>query len=93
MRLKMEKIDELTEKIFQVIQADSECQFVRDEQMIKDSIRDLIIGDLKREDDVEQEIWDKLEAHNDQIQNRSVSRNDLYVQAKRMIARERDLIF
>ncbi|MBN1515059.1 DUF507 family protein [Candidatus Sumerlaeota bacterium] len=93
MRLKPEKVGQLSHKIFDVIKKDPECQFVRDEQMVLDTIRHTFLNDLKREDEVDKEIWAKLDAHAEQISNRNVSRGDLFNSAKRMIAKERGLVF
>ena len=93
MRLKPEKVAYLCQKIFDVLKADADCQFIRDDQMVQDEIRANFLHDLQREDKIDEEIRDKLDAHMDQIANRSVSRTELAQRAKKMLARERDLIF
>ena len=93
MRLRPEKIDALCEQIYEVIKADEDCQFIRDEQMIRDDIRDIFFGDLRREDEIEEEIREKLEQHRDKISRGDFSFQDLFRKAKKTIGRERNLVF
>jgi hypothetical protein len=93
MRLRPEKLDLLCERIFAVIEADKDCQFIRDEQMIRDEIREIFYHDLRREDDIEEEIREKLEEHRDQLSRGDVSFMDLCKRAKKQIARQRGLKF
>ena len=93
MRIRIEKVKELSKQIFDVIKEDEDCQFVRDEDMVMETIRETFIEDLKREDRIEAEIWQKLDANKDQIMNRQVDRQELYRKAKQTIAKSRGLVF
>ena len=93
MRLRPEKVHQLADKILETIANDKDCQFVRDEAMIRETIREIFIEDLRREDRIEAEIWQKLDDNRDQIQNRQVDRQELFRRAKQTLGRARGLVF
>ena len=93
MRLKPDKVQSFSESILQVLKVDPDCQFIRDEQMIHDDIRRIFMEDLRREDAIEEEIRDKLDAHRDKIGSGTFSYMDLFRKAKKQIARDRKLVF
>ena len=93
MRLKSEKLEQLCERIFAVLKADADCQFIRDEQLIREQIHQIFFGDLKREDEIEEDIRQKLEEHREQISRGQFSFQDLFQKAKKQTAREKHLTF
>lgn len=93
MRLKPSKVSQLSEGILKALHEDENCQFIRDDEQALETIRETFLEDLRREDRIDEEIWEKLDANADKISNRQMNRGDMFQQAKRMIAKQRRLVF
>jgi len=89
----LEEAEELCDRIFETLQKDEDCQFIRDEQMVKDTIREIFFNDLRREDQIEREIREKLDENRDIIGRSDVSYMDLFRSAKQKTAKDKRLVF
>jgi len=92
MRLKPEKIEDLARKILQAMKENPEIAFRSDDDTIIHEIRETILLDLKREDELEDEVRDILQQHMKRIYRDDINYADLVRKAKRQLARERGLI-
>ncbi len=92
MRLKPEKIDNLAGKILQELKERPEVAFRADEEEILHEIKNVITTDLKREDELEDEVREILSKHMERIYRDDISFIELVRKAKRQIARQRGIV-
>ena len=92
MRLKPEKIDDLSRKILEEFKNHEEIAFRMDEEEVLHEIKNVITVDLQREDDLEDEVREILQKHMNRIYRDDISYTDLVRKAKRQLAKERGLV-
>ena len=93
MRLKPEKIDDLANKILQGMKADADVLIRGDESAILHEIKNAILLDLQREDEIEEEERKILQQHLKRIYRDDIDFAELLRKAKKQIAKERGLVF
>jgi hypothetical protein len=93
MRLKPEKIDDLAAKILQGLKENSDVLIRGKEADIQREIKSVIIMDLKREDEIEEEARKILQQYMKRIYRDDISFTELLRKAKKQIGRERGLVF
>jgi len=92
MRLKPEKIDDLAHKIIAEFKQQPEVLLRVDENEVLHEIKSIITMDLKREDDLEEEVREILQKHMKRVYRDDISYVELVRKAKKQLARERGLI-
>jgi hypothetical protein len=92
MRLKTEKIDQISQLIFESLSANDRVKINEDSGVIINLVRQVITADLKAEDDIEEEARSLLEGHMDTIRAKSVSFDSLLRKTKQKIANERKMV-
>jgi hypothetical protein len=93
MRLKPEKIEDLAAKILQGLKENSDVLLRGKEADIQREVKSVIIMDLKREDEIEEEARKILQQYMKRIYRDDISFTELLRKAKKQIGRERGLIF
>jgi len=92
LRLKEEKIDSLAEKVIEMFKKDEKTIFLKDEEKVRHAIKEVIREDLKREDDLDEEIRSLLEKHRDKIAWSNLDYQTLFQKTKKMLIRERKIV-
>ena len=93
MRLKPEKIEDLAAKVLQGLKENSDVLLRGKEADIQHEVKSVIIMDLKREDEIEEETRKILQQYMKRIYRDDISFTELLRKAKKQIGRERGLIF
>ena len=92
MRLKEEKIRNIVEQIIDMLEKDDRAVFLKDTQEVLHAIKGVITDDLKREDELDEEVRSLLEAHRDKIAWGDVDYHALFQKTKKMLIRERKMV-
>jgi len=92
MRLKEEKVDSLAKKILNELKSNPKVFFKSPEDKIVHTIKSIFINDLKREDELEEEIHKKLKENINKINRENLNYNDLFRKAKIKLAKEKKII-
>jgi len=93
MRLKPEKIEDLAAKVLQGLKENPDVLLRGKEADIQREVKSVIIMDLKREDEIEEETRKILQQYMKRIYRDDISFTELLRKAKKQIGRERGLIF
>lgn len=93
MRLKPEKIEDLVAKVLQGLKENPDVLLRGKEADIQREVKSVIIMDLKREDEIEEEARKILQQYMKRIYRDDISFTELLRKAKKQIGRERGLIF
>jgi hypothetical protein len=93
MRLKPEKIEDLVTKILQGLKENPDVLLRGKEADIQHEVKSVIIMDLKREDEIEEDTRKILQQYMKRIYRDDISFTELLRKAKKQIGRERGLIF
>ena len=93
MRLKPEKIEDLAAKVLQGLKENSDVLLRGKEADIQREVKSVIIMDLKREEEREEEARKILQQYMKRIYRDDISFPELLRKAKKQIGRERGLIF
>ena len=91
MRLTPAKIEDLTRQLVAALRSMTEVNLV-DEKRAAAIFRDTLLSDLKREDQLEEEVRALLRKHASQIHGDNLNYDLLYQRAKRQLAREKGII-
>lgn len=92
MRLRREKIDDLSFKILSELKKNPDVVIRGKEENVLHEIKNIITMDLEREDKLEDEVRDLLQKHMKQIYRDDISYIELVRKAKKQLARERGLV-
>ena len=92
MRLKAEKIDQISHLIYESLSTNEGASVNEDSSTIINLVRQVITDDLEAEDEIEEEARRLLEDHMDTIRAKSVSFDNLLRKTKRKIANERKMV-
>jgi len=91
MRLKPEKIEDLARKVLEELKNNPEVAIRGSEDAVFHEIKAVIEMDLKREDDMEEEVRNLLKAHMTRINKEDVNFTNLVRKAKQQMAKERGI--
>jgi hypothetical protein len=92
MRLRIEKIDYLANKITEELKKLKSVTFKAPDVQIAGTIRRVILNDLQREDEIEREAEELLRQHRQKIEFNNLSYSTLLHKAKQEIARRRKIV-
>lgn len=92
MRLREEKIDSLSRQILQRLRSLKEVKFKEKDIRIFLEIKRVVTLDLKREDEIEEEVRELLEKHRDKISTRDLDYQYLFRRAKAQLMKDRGLV-
>ena len=92
MRLKPEKIEQLTELIYDHLATIDEVALHGERSEIVFLIRNVITEDLQAEDDIEAEARRLLEEHEDDLRRVGASWDQMLRKTKQKIARDRGVV-
>jgi hypothetical protein len=92
MRLKEEKIDNIAKKIVNDFKSNPHLRFLSTEDNIHAEIKHIFIKDLKREDDLDEEIHKKLKENLGKIQKENMNYTELFKKAKNKLAKDKRII-
>ena len=92
MRLKAEKIEYLSKKIYGNLKQLKQMQPVGTPDQIEGTIRRVFTEDLRREDDLEREAEAILKQHQQKISLQNMSYNTLLSRTKQELARKKKII-
>jgi hypothetical protein len=92
MRLRPDKIDLLTELVYQALEANEEIHLTEPRERVIVLIRQIIMADLQAEDDIEAEARERLDEYRTKIEFSSMSYDSLLQKAMATIAKERKMV-
>ena len=92
MRLKPEKIENLSKKIFAGVKGLNKMEVAATAETVEGTIRRVILADLRREDDLEKEAEEILKRHRVAIDRQNMSYNTLVNRTKQELARKKKII-
>jgi hypothetical protein len=90
-RLTPAKIDDIVRQLLQALKESGNVS-VADEKKAAAFARDTLLEDLKREDELEDEVRALLRRHANQIHGQDLDYNLLFQRAKRQLAREKGIV-
>lgn len=91
MRLTPAKVEDLVRQIVEWLKASPDITLV-DEKRAAAVLREILLTDLKREDDLEDEVRALLKRHANEIHGDNLDYNLLFQRAKKQLAREKGII-
>ncbi len=92
MRMREEKIDYLSRRILQVLRDNSNVSFEKKDIRIFLEIKRVITQDLKREEEIDEEVRELLEKYRERISNKDMDYQFLFRRAKSQLMKERGLV-
>jgi hypothetical protein len=92
MRLKPEKVENLSRKIFAGIKGLNRMQIVAAPEQVEGAIRRIFLQDLRREDDLEKEAEEILKRHRVAIDRQNMSYNTLVNRTKQELAKQKKIV-
>jgi hypothetical protein len=92
MRLKPERIETLSNLIYEALAANAEITVNEGREKIVGLVRRIITEDLTAEDEIEEEARRLLEQHKTEIQRKGASYEKLFHKAKQKLALERKMV-
>ena len=92
MRLKPEKIAQLAELIYDTLAKNEGLKLEGKREDVTYVIRDVIITDLKTEDEIEAEAKAILEKHENEIRRGNVNYEQIFRKTKDKLARDRGMV-
>jgi hypothetical protein len=92
MRLKPEKIEDLSNKIIAELKKHPEVLIKVSENDVFHEIKNIITMDLEREDKLEEEVRQILKQHMNRVTREDINYINLVRKAKKQLAKERGLI-
>ena len=92
MRLSPQKIEHLTNEIFEALAGNQEVTLEQGRDAVVTLMRKVIMEDLAAEDEIETEARRLLEEHMDEIQRKGASYEKLLRKAKQKLAQERKMV-
>ncbi len=92
MRLRPERIENLSKKVTTALKAHKRVEFVASPEQIELAIRHAIQGDLQREDDLEREAEEILKQYRQKIDMNNLSYNTLVTKTKSELAKKRRIV-
>jgi hypothetical protein len=91
MRLTPAKVEDLVSQLLDWLKASPDITLV-DEKRAAAVLREILLTDLKREDDLEDEVRALLKRHANEIHGDNLDYNLLFQRAKKQLAREKGII-
>lgn len=92
MRLKPEKVEILSRKIFAGVKTLNNLQVLVAPDQAEGAIRRIILQDLRREDDLEKEAEEILKKHRIAIDRQNMSYNTLVNRTKQELAKQKKIV-
>lgn len=92
MRLKPEKVADLSRQIAEALKADSRVAFEAAIEEVERAVRKVFLGDLRREDELMEEVERVIETHREKIAGKNVDMQVLRRKIRDQLVRERKMI-
>jgi hypothetical protein len=92
MRLKADKVENLSKQIVRNFKTLKKLQLTAGEEQVEGAIRRVFLNDLKREDDLEKEAEQILKQYQNKIAMQNLSYNTLVSKTKQELARKKKII-
>lgn len=92
MRLKPEKIENISKKIFTGVKGLNKMEVLATADQIEGTIRRVILADLRREDELEKEAEEILKRHRIVIDRQNMSYNTLVNRTKQQLAKQKKIV-
>ena len=92
MRLKPEKIENISKKIFAGVKGLQKMEVLAQTEQVEGTIRRVIQADLRREDDLEKEAEEILKSHRVAIDRHNMSYNTLVNRTKQQLAKKKKIV-
>jgi hypothetical protein len=91
-RLKPEKVEDLSRKIVQALQKDTRATVLKTPEEIEREARHVILDDLRREDELMEEVERVIEEHRQKIAGKNIDMQLLRRKIRDQLARERRMV-
>lgn len=92
MRLKPEKVVDLTRQVTKALEGDSRATLLKPADDVERAVREVFLADLRREDDLMEEVEKVIEEHRGKITGKNVDMQVLRRKIRDQLARERRLV-
>ncbi|MFH0795384.1 MAG: DUF507 family protein [bacterium] len=92
MRLRPVKIEVLAGKLLEELKSNRSVKVVGEESVLLHEIKEVIAGDLAREEKLEEDAKNLLKPHMDQIQRKNMNYQELLQKTKKQLARKKGII-
>ncbi|MCX8037070.1 MAG: DUF507 family protein [Candidatus Sumerlaeia bacterium] len=92
MRLKPEKVEDLSRKIVAALQQDTRVKFLKSADEIERTVRKVLLDDLQREDEIMKEVDEIMEKHRNKIVGKNVDVQVLRRKIRDQLTRERKIV-
>ena len=92
MRLRPEKIQQLSEKILEALEEHEAVQLNAEKENIISAIRQTLLQDLRAEEALDEEVEQVLEANKRLIQGKNIDLSAFRRKVKKQLAREQGLV-
>jgi len=88
----MEQVDKVSGLIIERLKEKDLVVFKAQENKVLEKVREIIIRDLKAEDDLDREVEEILKTHTGAIDNQKIDYRKMFSMIKGKLARERGII-
>ena len=92
MRLRPEKVEDLSRQIIKALKADDRVAFEGKAEEVERAVRSVFLADLRREDALMEEVERLIEQHRDKIAGKNVDMQVMRRKIRDQLIRERRMI-
>ena len=92
MRLSEPKIAHLSAKITELLQKEPKIKLFADVKAVEPAVKETILSDLKREDELEREAIQILDQHKDQLNQEGIDYRVMLTKTKRLLAKQKGIV-
>ena len=92
MRLKPEKVEDLSRQITEALKADKRVGVIGSPEDVERAIRAVILADLRSEDELMEEVERVIESHRDKIAGKNVDMQVLRRKSRDQLVRDKKMI-
>lgn len=92
MRLSEPKISYLASKITELLQKESQVKLLAQAKAIEPAIKETILFDLRREDELEKEAVQLLALHRDKLDQENIDYRAMLTKAKLLLAKQKGIV-
>ena len=92
MRLTVEQVEKISGLILEGLKEKGLVTFKADEAKVLERVREIILGDLRAEDDLDREVERIIEAHSGEIDSGGLDYRKMFQMIKHKLARERGMV-
>jgi hypothetical protein len=92
MKLTIEQVEKITSLILEDLKAEKLITFKADETVVLKRMQEILLADLRAEDELDREVEGMINTHSDTIDSERIDYRRMFNMVKHKLARERGII-